>query len=185
MIDLVAINMVNRSIDDGTKIQSLTLLANGLNLGQTSKIVGISASQLCKLRKKAISRGWEGKNDSPLLLEYVADEPQSGRPRKDEPDLVAAFQDAVERSAEGRHATLQDLAIELDICSVSIHRYLTRLGYKKLKMTTKPRFTEAMRQARLKFCLEHEDWSLENWKDVVWTDETSVVFGQQRGRRRI
>ena len=163
----MTINMVNRSIDDGTKIQGLTLLAGGLNLGQASNIVGISASQLCKLRKKAIDRGWGGSNDSPLLVEHVADEPRSGRPRKDKPDLVARLGDAIERSAEGRHATLEDLAVELEVAPRSIHRYLTALGYKKLKMTTKPGLTERMRQARLKFCLKHQDWTLEDWKDVV------------------
>jgi transposase len=40
-----------------------------------------------------------------------------------------------------------------------------------------------MREARLNFCLAHQHWDLEDWKNVIWTDETSVVLGTRRGMR--
>ena len=42
-----------------------------------------------------------------------------------------------------------------------------------------------MRAARLIFCLAHADWTLEDWKRVIWSDETSVILGQRRGSIRI
>ena len=56
---------------------------------------------------------------------------------------------------------------------------------KKVKPTRKPGLTPAMKAKRLAFCLEHKDWTLDDWKKVVWTDETSVVFGQRRGGERV
>jgi hypothetical protein len=33
--------------------------------------------------------------------------------------------------------------------------------------------------------LDHEHWTLEDWKNVIWTDETSVQLGSVRGKRRV
>ena len=38
-----------------------------------------------------------------------------------------------------------------------------------------------MKKARLEWCLAHEHWTLEDWKNATWTDETSVVLGHRRG----
>jgi len=38
---------------------------------------------------------------------------------------------------------------------------------------------------RLKWCLLYKDWTLEDWRKVVWTDETAVVGGSVCGKRRI
>jgi hypothetical protein len=38
-----------------------------------------------------------------------------------------------------------------------------------------------MKQKRLQFCLAHESWAIEDWKNVIWTDETSVSLGQRHG----
>ena len=45
----------------------------------------------------------------------------------------------------------------------------------------KPNLTPAMKEARLAFAVKYKDWTIEDWKRVIWTDETSVVLGQQRG----
>ena len=30
------------------------------------------------------------------------------------------------------------------------------------------------RQQRLKFARDHENWTVENWKRVLWSDETKI-----------
>lgn len=42
-----------------------------------------------------------------------------------------------------------------------------------------------MRDARLQFCLRYKDWTLEQWKNVIWTDETSILLGHRRGSYKI
>ena len=39
-----------------------------------------------------------------------------------------------------------------------------------------------MKQKRLDFCLKYRNF---DWRDVIWTDETSVVLGHRRGRVRV
>jgi hypothetical protein len=42
-----------------------------------------------------------------------------------------------------------------------------------------------MRKERLDWCLEHKDWTLEDWKNVIWTDETAIVLLHRRGGYRV
>lgn len=41
-----------------------------------------------------------------------------------------------------------------------------------------------MKPARLAFALAHQHWTLEDFKNIIWTDETSVVLGHRRGSNR-
>jgi hypothetical protein len=49
----------------------------------------------------------------------------------------------------------------------------------------KPSLTEAMKEARLQFTLRFEHWTLEQWKAVIWLDETSVILRHRRGGIRV
>ena len=177
--------MPNRILDEGTKIQALTMLTFGVSTDKIADIVGISKAQINRLRRKAKMRGWSERQDDVLRLEHVRDEARPGRPRKDTPEQVEKLQTIVEHDAAGRHASLEELAYEMGTSSSTLSRQLKQLGYKKVKKTTKPGLTEAMRRSRLNWCLEHQHWTIEDWKKVIFTDETSIVLGQQRGRRRI
>lgn len=42
-----------------------------------------------------------------------------------------------------------------------------------------------MKRERHKWCEAHSDWSLDDWKNVIWSDETSVVLGQRRGQVKV
>lgn len=41
----------------------------------------------------------------------------------------------------------------------------------------KPNLTPTMKEAKLAFAIKYKDWTIEDWKRVIWTDETSVVLG--------
>ena len=141
--------MPNKAIDDGTKIQALTLVANGGTATAIGAMLGISQPQLGRLRKKAIERGWRGTIESPLRLCHVADDLRSGRPRNDVPEVQAELEAIVQRDGKGRHAMTEELACKLGVSTSSIDHYLQQLGYNKLKMTTKPGLTEQMRKQHL------------------------------------
>jgi len=55
----------------------------------------------------------------------------------------------------------------------TVQRYLKNgLGSKAYKRPKKPLLTDIMKQKRLKFALEHKDWTSEDWTRVVWSDES-------------
>ncbi|KAK0712353.1 hypothetical protein B0T26DRAFT_335583 [Lasiosphaeria miniovina] len=48
----------------------------------------------------------------------------------------------------------------------------------------KPGLKKAQKMKRLEFVMQVRNWTLEGWKKVVWSDETSVALGATRGKRR-
>ncbi len=49
----------------------------------------------------------------------------------------------------------------------------------------KPLISEANRKKRLQFAREHKDWTLEQWKKVMWSDESRFTLFQSDGRIRV
>jgi transposase len=152
---------------------------------------GCSVRQVQRIYARAIERGFDP-NESPLILkdEWLEDAPRSGRPSKQTCEAVEIVVAKVQCDRYGREKTCADLAGELsqmglDISATTIWRILKRHGYRKTKPTRKPGLTKTMKAERLAWCLAHQHWTLEDWKRVIWTDETSVVLNFRRGGYRI
>ena len=73
----------------------------------------------------------------------------------------------------------------IKISARTIRNILYSLGYSLYKLTYKPGLTLKAKAVRLKWCEEHKDWILEDWKNVIWSDETSVIIEGQRGGFRV
>ena len=52
------------------------------------------------------------------------------------------------------------------------HHLCNDLKLSARKAQKKPLFTPKMRQQRLAFCKLHKDWSLEQWKEIMFSDES-------------
>jgi len=92
----------------------------------------------------------------------------------------------VRRDRYGREKTWDDIASELlDISATTVWRALRGAGLKKTKHTRKLGLTDRMRTDRLNWGLEHQHWTLEDFKNVTWTDETSVILLHRRRGYRI
>ncbi len=55
----------------------------------------------------------------------------------------------------------------------TVRAYLNPAGYLQLKARRKPYLTKKHKEARLHWVYEHPGWTLEDWKGVIWTDETT------------
>jgi len=91
----------------------------------------------------------------------------------------------VRKDKNGREKPAAVLGYETGLSSFTILKILKQNGLRSVKPTQKSGLTEAMMEARYQFCLRYQDWTLEDWKKVIWTDETSVVLGARRGKRRV
>ena len=74
-----------------------------------------------------------------------------------------------------------DISYNFPISDHTVQRLLHHNRFRKLKATWKPILSPAMRAARLQFAMVHKDKTLEDWKNVIWTDETEVILGHRRG----
>ena len=103
----------------------------------------------------------------------------SGRPRK-----TTERQDRhIVREATRERASLEDcprahdVAEELtergtQISERTVRRRLREKGFKKCVKTKKPFVNSRNRAIRLKFARKYVNWTVEQWKQVLWTDES-------------
>ena len=53
-------------------------------------------------------------------------------------------------------------------------KYLKNYGLKAVVKQKKPLLSKKYQQAHLDFTLAHQYWTMEDWKRVVWSDETKI-----------
>ena len=85
----------------------------------------------------------------------------------------------------GREYSLEEIAYRVGLSATTIRRILKKLGFKKVKPTRKPGLIKEQRTARLQFAEDHKHWALEDWKNLIWSDEMSVILGHRRGAVRV
>ena len=172
------------------RAQVLTLKEHaGLKTEQITAITGIKRAEIFNIVKRAKERGYD--KERPLQDAFFKDATRSGRP----PVVTQATADEVKKVVSAtrntRTLTTVDIARRLKtstnlyISPMSVWRTLRYTGYRKVKPTKKPGLTVAQRAARLEWCLDHQHWTLEDWKKVLWSDETSVIYGVRRGGERV
>ncbi|KAG1606992.1 hypothetical protein G6F46_012621 [Rhizopus delemar] len=65
-----------------------------------------------------------------------------------------------------------------------LRSYVDRLDFKSYRAAHKPRLTARHRKNRLRRAKEHLNWSEDQWRSVVWSDELRFcVEGSKRGKR--
>jgi hypothetical protein len=83
-------------------------------------------------------------------------------------------------SAKNRRMSYEQLAKELEfgVKKDAIRNALMEEGYYRRLAMRKPPISEKNRATRLAWSLEHRDWTMEQWYEILWTDETWVTSGR-------
>lgn len=58
-----------------------------------------------------------------------------------------------------------------------------RLGYTKVSARRKPALNERQRKCRKAFAKKYLQWPLEKWRSVLWTDESSFLVSDNKGKK--
>ena len=69
------------------------------------------------------------------------------------------------------------------ISTQTTRRYLKNHGLKAVVKKKKPLLSKKHWQAHLNFALAHQYWTMEDWKRVVWSDETKINCLGSDGRK--
>lgn len=173
-----------------TRALILTLKATGKSNEEITGLTGIQKRTINSIFARAIERGFDPCR-RPMKLEdsYLEDGYRSGRPSKQQA-VSQRVVDSVRTDRYGREKSCADVAGALsqegfNISATTVWRVLRKAGFKKTKPTRKPGLTKKMRDARYDWCCEHEHWSIDDWKNVIWSDETAVVINHRRGGYRV
>ncbi|QRW21149.1 Transposable element Tcb2 transposase [Rhizoctonia solani] len=103
---------------------------------------------------------------------------KGGCPRKLNPTAVRY---AVQLVTNGNKVSTRKAAITLSALSgESIHRDTVRhalleAGLRAVKKTQKPKLTPKHIKERIAFARAHKDWTVADWKQVLWSDKTTIT----------
>ena len=65
----------------------------------------------------------------------------------------------------------------------TVHRCLKESGMKAIVKKKWPLLSAKHRKACLDFAIVHKDWTIEDWKKVIWSDETKINRLGSDGRK--
>ena len=172
------------------RAQALTLSQIGMNSTQISRCLNIPDDTIRYWIRFAKARGWEG-SETPfgdrrrILTIFIEAAHSPGRPKEMTQEDEQRILQAISKDRSGREKSSEVLGYEAGWAPATILRLLNKHGYSNVKPTRKPGLNQDQRARRLAFCLKHASWTLDDWKNVIWSDETSVILGNRRGTVRL
>ena len=167
------------------RVQCLTLQVEGFLWKDIEAKTDVKQSAQSAIKKRAFQRGFRPEQDPRILEHYVEDGARSGRPKEITSEIEQRLLDSNSADRSGREKSSEVLAYVCGISRSSALRILHKHSLSSVKPNRKAGLNLHQRAARLAFCLAHQSWTLEDWKRVIWSDETSVILGQRRGTVRL
>jgi transposase len=150
--------------------QVVNLLQNGDSMCQIASITGLSKSVIYKIKSRIHITQEKNLRGRPCLISSPTRRHLSRKIKTGEINTVL----------EGTKMLTNQLSIN---CSNSTtRRAFKRSGLHGRKKTKKPLLQIRHRKARLTFAEKYVDWTVEDWKRVLWSDLTKVcLFGPDGG----
>lgn len=118
---------------------------------------------------------------TPHQVAYAVNHPPTPKKRQGRPGLLTEEQiqsiiQWVCSSKEARRTPWCQIPIILQLnCSFyAVRNALRKAGFRRRVARRKPPISEANRIIRLNWALEHLHWTLDDWKKILWSDETWV-----------
>ena len=72
-----------------------------------------------------------------------------------------------------------------NVSQSTVHRTLLRTGLCSLRPVRVPMMTPVHHRKHLQLAREHQNWTLEQWKKVTWSDESGFLLDHVDGRVRV
>jgi len=81
--------------------------------------------------------------------------------------------------------TRYNQGIQNTISERTTRQTLKQMGYSSRRPHRVPLLSDKNRKQRLQFTQDHQNWTIEDWKSVVWSDESRYLLQHSDGRVRI
>lgn len=76
-------------------------------------------------------------------------------------------------------------SLEKPVCRRTVINYLAKFGYEYKVKIEKPYLNKQHRKARLDWCLEHSNWTVDDWKKVLFSDESTFYVIKRKSETKI
>src|SRR6266568_3076492 len=160
-----------KSLSAAQQSHIISLLNAGNSAHEASSITGVNHSTISRLSRK----------HCPYLPKSSGGHPAKLSDRNINHAIQLISSGKADTAVEVSRA-LQDV-INQPISAETTRRYLKRAGLKAVVKKKKPLLTARHKRARMDFALAHKDWTVEDWKRVIWSDETKINRLGSDGRK--
>jgi len=108
--------------------------------------------------------------------------PKLGRPKKLSTYDKRRIGRYITKSRENRRESPESIikALHLNVCPNTLMSAIRELGYTRSVARRRPLLKELDFKRRLKFARKYKNWTVEDWRKVIFTDEMSIKVGQER-----
>jgi transposase len=176
--ELVVSTAICKEHSTGTRIKAIYILEDRKTPAQIKKATGVPKTTVYRLYAIARQHGWRENEDMPLETSHILNVPRSGRPPISI-DTIKCVLKVVLQNSTIRGFSCTIIAKEVrkhgyEIAPRTVWKVLKQAGYSQCKLTVKPGLNKFNKKERLEWCLERVYWTLEDWKNVIFTDETAV-----------
>ena len=107
----------------------------------------------------------------------------TGKPKPRSPKLYdRALRKLGRLINEDRRLNLATLAAAFHVHRNTMRKYIHRLGFGNRIAPRKPYLSVTHRKKRLDFARKYSHWTTEDWKNVIWRDESVFELGKDPRR---
>src|SRR6266850_2309912 len=163
--------LIMHPLSASQKAHIISLITAGHSSYQVSSMTGVHSTTISRLSRKHF----------PYLQKS-----SGGRPSKLSDRNV---QHGIRLISSGKAETAVDVTKSLQdiinqpLSAQTTRRYMKKAGMKAVVKKKKPLLTTRHKRERLDFAVMHKDWTVEDWKRVIWSDETKINRLGSDGRK--
>ncbi len=140
----------------------ISLLKSGASTREVVKRVGISLGAVSKIGKQNCNNRDKNKGGRRSIL--------SAADKRHCVHLVTKGR--LENAVQVQKQLKMDYSIDVSV--ETIRRALKEAGLGSFEKEKKPALSDTNAKKRLEWCLAHRNWTIDDWKRVVWSDETKI-----------
>jgi transposase len=149
----------------------ISLLKNGLSTRQVAEKLSIGKSTVAKIGKECDLGVSKSKGGRPSILSD----------RNKTYCVQKVTRDRVSNAVKVTKALENNIGI---LCNPeTVRRALREKGLGAIEKQPKPLLRVENVKLRLEWCRAHKDWTIDDWKRVIWTDETKINRFNSDGRQ--
>jgi transposase len=155
-----------------SKVNSaITMLRNGVSIREIAEKLSLGKSTIGRIRMKHFPVVECSKGGRPPLL----------------PEADKRY--CVRKVTKGRISNAVKVTkmleedIQIKVSPKTVRRALRAAGLGSIEKEKKPLLRDANVKKRLAWCKQHKDWTVDDWKRVIWTDETKINRFNSDGRQ--
>ncbi|MDF4419820.1 hypothetical protein P3392_23745 [Vibrio parahaemolyticus] len=143
-----------------------------LSISETADTLGFSHTTISR-----VYRGWSQK-------EQISSEPKCLVDARGQRRMARLVQD--DRKATGSQITTgYNQGLQKTISEPTTRPTLKQMGYSSRRPHQVPLLSANNRKLRLQFTQAHQSWTIEDWKNIAWSDESGFLLQHSDGRVRI